>query len=530
MKLASLPPLSNWQRAFVGLAVCTFLACGGGGLLAQPLAAQRNAVSDNFNVALTETDATGQSGTTQQALTEAGTTVPSNIVLILTDDFSMNLIATSNNVLALSMPNLAQMMRDGMSFTHYFVTDSLCCPSRASIFTGMLPHNTGIYTNSPPDGGYEVFMSRGNDAKSFSVALRESGYQTAMMGKYLNGYKPKRNNAPKGWSEWAVSGNGYPNFSYDLNVNGSVIRPPLHMTDQISELGQAFIKRSVKGPFFLELSTFSPHGPYVPPKRYAKLFPNLAYPKTPAYLARPDANAPTWLKEIPPVSGTAQAKMAEDYRKRARSDKGIDDMIGAVRKQLAELGLANNTYVIFTSDNGYHMGEYSLRSGKQTPFDTDIRVPLVVVGPGVTPASSTDAITMNIDFAPTFRELAGLRPSATVDGQSFAATLRGKPGHQRTLAVVEHIHAGKRRDNPDEHTNKSGNPPSYMALRLKDAMYVEYEGGDISYYDLKTDPYELRNIADTLPPQRLKALHDATQANHTCVGTAACLAAQSLTP
>lgn len=460
----------------------------------------------------------------------AGATPGPNIVVVLVDDFSLDLMTTQNGVLAASMPNLARMQKEGVTFTKYFVTDSLCCPSRTSIFTGLLPHNSGVYTNSPPDGGLEAFMAQGDDAKTFAVALHQQFYRTAMMGKYLNGYQPDKNGVPQGWSDWAVAGNGYPNFNYVLNQNGALTTSPLHLTDQLSALGQDFIKQAAAGPFFLELATFSPHAPYVPPARYADAFPDLTYPKTPAFGARPDANAPTWLKAIPALDQKTMGKIDEIYRQRVRSDKGVDDMIGAVRQTLADLGLSDTTYVIFTSDNGYHMGEYSLRPGKMTPFDTDIRVPLVVVGPGIAAGRAVDAITMNIDFYPTFSELAGLPANASVDGRSLVALLHGKPGPWRNIAVVEHKNAVPDPENPDLPGAKAGNPPTYVALRLPDAMYVEYEGGEVSYYDLTSDPYQLANIAGTLSPDRLKALHEAVVANHGCVGATACAAAQNLTP
>src|SRR5204862_3299253 len=104
-----------------------------------------------------------------------------NVVFILTDDLSWDLVQY--------MPRVQQMQRDGMTFTNYFVTDSLCCPSRASIFTGRFPHNHGVLTNTPPSGGFAAFRS-GAQRQTFATALHAAGYRTAMMGKYLNGYHP----------------------------------------------------------------------------------------------------------------------------------------------------------------------------------------------------------------------------------------------------------------------------------------------------------------------------------------------------
>ena len=166
-----------------------------------------------------------------------------------------------------------------------------------------------------------------------------------------------------------------------------------------------------------------------------------------------------------------------------------------------------------------------------TPFDTDIHVPLVVVGPGVAAGKIQSDITMNIDLYPTFVDLAGLPAAASVDGQSLVGVLQGQPGLGRTIALVEHKQAPMTKDDPDATDAKAGDPPTYVAMRMKDALYVEYlKTGEVSYYDLTTDPYALTNIAPTLPADKLAALHDALEANHTCSGVKECGAAQSLTP
>ncbi len=462
-----------------------------------------------------------------------GAPLPPNIVLVLVDDFSMNLMTGDQKILTRSMPNLARMIKDGANFSHYFVTDSLCCPSRTSIFTGLLPHNSQIYSNVPPDGGYKGFMAHGDDGKTFALTLHAAGYQTAMMGKYLNGYEPKVHGIPQGWSEWAVTGNGYPNFNYVLNHNGMLIRSPLHLTDKLSSLAQDFLRQAAAGPFFLEVATFSPHAPFVPPARYAKAFAGLAYPKTPAYEARPDAAAPDWLAAMAPITAKESDVMVKHFRNRVRSDKGVDDMIGALRQTLADLGVAYRTYVIFTSDNGFHMGEYSLHEGKMTPFDTDVHVPLVIIGPGIAAGKTINAVTLNIDFYPTFADWAGAPANPNVDGHSFAALLKGKSGPWRKIALVEHRQVDLTiQDDPDLPAPGSGNPPDYRALRLPGALYVEYlnQSNVIGYYDLTRDPYELHNIAAQLTPARKAALHAAMLANSSCSGQSQCWAAQSLTP
>jgi len=457
-----------------------------------------------------------------------GKTHPPNIVLILADDFSMNLMTEDQDILSQTMPNLARMIRDGVTFPHYFVTNSLCCPSRATIFTGLLPHNSGVFTNSKPDGGFFAFQANDDASKTFAVTLQGAGYATAMMGKYLNGYMPQRDGVPMGWSEWAVAGNGYANFNYVLNENGVLRLPGPHLTDEISILGRKFIAANADRPFFLELAAFSPHGPYVPPVRYNNAFADISYPKGPAYDARPDASAPAWLKAIPALTDKEKASMAATFQRRLQSDKGIDDMIGALRTQLVSLGIADKTYVIFTSDNGFHMGEYSLRSGKLTPFDTDIRVPLVVVGPQVAPGGIVDHLAGNVDLAPTFAAIAKAPKLAEADGRSLLPLLTGTdPGAWRSSILVEHHQVRGASDNPDAAAKNGGDPPTYAALRTRTGLYVEYVTGEVSYYDLAPDPHQQINIAASLPKDRLAALHAALIANTACHGPGACWDAQS---
>lgn len=467
---------------------------------------------------------------------QAATAKP-NIVFVLADDFSMNLIGKA--VLHESMPHVEAMMQDGISFSRYFVTDSLCCPSRSSIFTGKLPHDTGVFTNSGDDGGFAAFVKNGNTPETFAVALQKAGYKTAMMGKYLNGYEPTKDAPPKGWDEWDVAGNGYPQFNYDLNENGKVVHfgkdASDYLTDVVSGLGQDFIKANASGPFFLEIATFAPHAPYVPAPRNANDFPGLSLDRAAPYGARPDASAPQWLKQIKPLGKPAMARMDEAFRMRVQSDEAIDKMIGGIEALLKQLHLDQNTYIVFSGDNGYHMGEYSLRPGKMTPFDTDIEVPLIITGPGVKAGATVTAIAENIDLCPTFTELGGAAASAGLqpDGHSLVALLDGSaPKAWRNEALIEHHHPPRDPSDPDVQEGPSGNPPSYEAIRMPDALYVEYGApqNDAAYYDLKTDPLELRNTVKSLPSATVAKLHQVLAANTACKGADACWVAQSAAP
>jgi N-acetylglucosamine-6-sulfatase len=456
----------------------------------------------------------------------AGAAKPPNIVFILADDLSSNLVPY--------MPNLMAMQREGTSFSNYFVTDSLCCPSRSSIFTGKFPHNTGVFTNMPPDGGYEVFTARGNESLTFAIALQRAGYKTAMLGKYLNGYHPVKDGVPHGWNEWDVAGNGYPEFNYNLNENGRIARygnsPQDYVTDVVAALGEAFVRKSAHGPFFIEIATFAPHAPYIPAPRDADKFPGLSAPRSAAFAARPDSHAPNWLKVIRPLGPMEVGKIDQAFRMRAQSVQAIDKMIGEIRSMLSALG-AENTYIVFSSDNGLHMGEYSLRPGKQTPFDIDIRVPLVVVGPGVPKGQVVDAIVENVDLFETFLEIAGASSPSSPDGHSLVPLLQGSAvADWRNLALIEHHRPVLNPADPDAPMPHSGSPTSYEAMRTENALYVEYTDDETGYYDLTRDPLELKNISDNLSAEKRKRLHDALRANQDCQGPQACWNAQHLAP
>jgi N-acetylglucosamine-6-sulfatase len=446
-----------------------------------------------------------------------------NIVFVLADDFSMNLVQF--------MPRVREMQKDGVTFTNYFVTDSLCCPSRSSIFTGRYPHNTGIYRNVGPDGGYLAFLNRGHERATFAASLAAAGYRTAMLGKYLNGYQPRQHGPAPGWSEWNVAGNGYGEYNYDLNQNAAINHfgrtPADYLTDVVSAAAVRFIKQSAGTPFMIEVATFAPHAPYTPAPRDAEAFPGLTAPRTPAFNATPDADDPQWLRALPPLSAADIAGIDRDFRKRAQSVLAIDAMIGQLQAAVAAIGATDNTYFVFSSDNGYHMGEHRMMPGKMTAFDTDIRVPLIVTGPGVPAGRTRDEIVGNIDLCPTFTDLAFAASPVDVDGHSLVPLLHGQQVEGwRTVALVEHRGPLRQLTDPDMPGLRSGNPPTYEAIRSARALYVEYATGEREYHDLATDPDELRNTFASLSPEEKTSLHATLEAVQACHDAADCWTAE----
>lgn len=449
-----------------------------------------------------------------------------NIVFVLTDDLSWNLVQF--------MPNVQQMQREGVTFRNFFVTDSLCCPSRSSIFTGRLPHNTGIFTNGGPLGGYRTFERNGLPAASLAVQLQASGIRTAMLGKYLNGYEPRRDPPDPGWDFWSVAGNGYREFRYYLNTNGTTrwygSAPKHYLTDVIAHQAAKFIRDMGSQQFFIEVATFAPHGPYVPAPRHANKLRDVRLPRGPAFNTPAEGDPLHWLQVRPPLTAAYQERLDHDFRLRAQSVIAVDEMIGLLRRSVEAAGQAANTYFVFSSDNGFHMGEHRMNQGKLTAYDEDIRVPLIIVGPGVPPGREVTEVTENIDLAATFAELMGTSMT-DVDGRSLARLVHGQsePGW-RTMALVEHRGPVHGPDDPDMPLAKAVNPPSYEALRARDWQYVEYADGGREYHDLLTDPHEMRNTYSSLPMARQAELRGLLAAAVACRGAAPCWAAQGGQP
>ncbi|HUA03225.1 MAG TPA: sulfatase [Solirubrobacteraceae bacterium] len=462
-----------------------------------------------------------------------------DIVFVLTDDLSMNLLRF--------MPHVQAMELDGMSFENYFVSDSLCCPSRASIFTGDFPHDTGVFSNFGPGGGFNAFYKRGDERRTFPIALQRVGYVTALMGKFLNGYLETKGHAadgqitsvpagyvPPGFTDWDVAGWGYPEFNYTLNQNGKLKRyghkPSDYLTDVIAHDGVQFIDSAARSdkPFFLELATFAPHSPYTPAPQDAHDFPDLEAPRPPSFDVLP-THAPLWLAGHARLTGKQIAKINVAFRKRAQAVQAVDRMIGAIEETLAADGIARDTYLIFSSDNGLHTGEYRLMPGKLTAFDTDIHVPLVVVGPGVPAGSTTSAMAENIDLAKTFTAIGGT--TIRSDGHSLLGVMHGDGlAGWRNAILVEH-HGGLMSPfDPDFQQTPSGNPTTYEAMRTSRFLYVEYDDGEREFYDLQIDPFELHNISGELTRKQLARLHAELGRLKRCHGGRKCWAAMHVAP
>lgn len=439
-----------------------------------------------------------------------------NVVFVLADDLDWGLF---NQV-----PRLAALPARGMTFTNHTVIDSLCCPSRVSILRGQYIHNHKVISNiEATGGGWPTFRRLGEHRDCLPVWLNDAGSTTGMLGKYMNEY-PDLNRpeyVPPGWDEWAVPtsrGDSYTGYDYGLNENGVVKQygdnPYDFLNDVLNRKAQSFIRKSPDG-FFLQFSTYSPHKPFATAQRHRAKHTFTRIPRTPAYNAI-GINEPAWMKQFFPLSEKRLRNLDKVWSDRARSAETVADTVDTVFNTLAATGRAKDTLVVISSDNGYHMGEYRLPKGKRLPYDADTVVPLIMIGPGITPGTRIDDMTSSIDFAPTFTDLLGARAPSWIDGRSLVPFIsNGKaPSNWRTGALSESLGIST----PDDPDWQRFNPPRYDALRTKEWLYVQYADGSRTLHNRLSDPYSLNNVIDSTDPVIVAQLRAQTNELRVCAG------------
>lgn len=438
---------------------------------------------------------------------------PPNIVFILADDLDA--------AAASKMVQMKALITDaGASFQKHYVNVSLCCPSRVSTLRGQFAHNTTIYGNNAPNGGFEGTYDKGIESSTVATWLQDAGYRTAMVGKYLNGYPntaPSDTYIPPGWTEWYSPNGGspYSQFDYQLNENGTSVSyghaDADYLTDVISDKAVDFIRRSVTDhptqPFFAYVATYAPHLPATPAPRHADTFPGLRAPRTGSFNEADVSDKPAWVRDAPLLTDEQVALIDEQYRKRRQSLLAVDDLVKRVIDTLTELGQLENTYVFFTSDNGYHQGQHRLESGKMTAYEEDLLIPLSVRGPGVKPTATITALTANVDYAPTFVEIASAVQPEWVDGRSLIPLFKGStvsPWRQALMLSHGEVDKGTARalrysgllepDDPFDQSTQAAIIPMFKGLRTADDVtYVAYLNGEYELYENAKDLRQLRN-------------------------------------
>ncbi|HEY3764760.1 MAG TPA: sulfatase [Gaiellales bacterium] len=433
-----------------------------------------------------------------------------NIVLILTDDQRFDTLW--------SMPNVKKLLVDhGVTFTNAFVTNSFCCPSRSTILTGNYSHTTGIYGNRPPHGGAVDFHRYGDDRSTIAIWLRDAGYHTGLVGKYLNGYHGRF--IPPGWDTWDAFNWGYHYYGFQLYQNDhpaachgafkcAVTYPKTaYSTNVLTGMATKFIHTAPKNrPFFLYFAPYAPHLPATPEYRYRTRYRHLPLFR-PADFNKVTASQPAWLKALPRLKQKGIDFVGTFRRHQYESLISVDNGVKRVVAALKARGALHDTMIVFASDNGLEWGQHGFPAAeKRTPYDESIRIPMVVrYDPLTTKAKRDNHLILNTDWAPTWATLAHAEHPKT-EGLDFLPLLR--PGDAkvpwRTSFLLE---------------NWDGSPPTpdptYCGLRAQHYLYVEYQGGSQELYDLRRDPGELHNLV-TVPAYHkvLARLH--AQTLHDC--------------
>ena len=400
-------------------------------------------------------------------------------------------------------------------------------------------------TNLPPDGGYKKFQSERLTKQTFAVALQDSpAISTSMLGKYLNGYGDPKMNAttapvPPGWTDWHVSNNtGYGEFNYYMNDNGSYN----FYLKGLGTYGVDVLNADAPAVHRRDTPT-NPSWSRPPPSPRIAVHTGTAQcqrlPRddraTRSVVQRPEHQSPTWLGQRAPDRDHQILTIDAAYRKRAQAIESVDKLLADTEATLNREGTAQNTYIVFSSDNGYHLGQHRILDGKQTAFDTDIRVPLIVAGPGVPHGKVVAQVAQNTDLCPTFEQLAGLRVPSSVEGHSLVPLLhpsRAAP-RWRTVALLEH--QGDTKPGDPDFQGAGSNPPSYIGIRIQgarlpgfrgplNATWVEYRDHqhDFEYYNDAKDPYQLDNIASSLTKRQRTTLHAVLERLHTCHTSSTC--------
>ncbi|GAA4799338.1 sulfatase [Olivibacter ginsenosidimutans] len=423
-----------------------------------------------------------------------------NIVFIYTDDQRFDALSLVQEAQAakarfpwFKTPNIDRIGREGVRFSNAFVVSSLCSPSRASMLTSQYNHQNGIANN------HTVFT---NTDPTYATELQQAGYSTGFIGKWH--MANQRGPRPGFNYSFSFFGQGkYHDCPFQLNGD-QIIETKGWVDDVSTDSALAFIKRNADRPFMLALAFKSSHGPWSPPERLAnaysevKLTPPVSEGVDAPYKGKVAVNRPRKNNkdigqktiESQQVSWTAKNdKMIRNY---FRVLKAVDENVGHILDLLDSMRLAEHTVVVFTTDNGYFLGEHHL-GDKRAAYEESMRVPLLVRYPAyLPPGKVVDKLVLNIDIAPTFLDFAGIPTPHTFQGESWGPLAEGKAIPWRKSFLYEYFY------------ERNFNTPTVVALRTENAKLVVYPGQEewAEMFDLTTDPNEKHNLY-----QDLKEIH-----------------------
>lgn len=512
----------------LGLAAVTLAACSG----SQPPGSAGSSGADK-----------AAEGAQQPGPLEASATLPStaypavkkpNILVIETDDMRADELET--------MPNVEKLIADrGLSFENSFAPYPLCCPSRTSFLTGKYSHNHHVLSHLPPYG-----FGSFDDRTTIATRLQQAGYRTALVGKYLNGYgaqpvhgtkKSSVRYVPPGWTAWRAGldhtwpsgspnrGGTYHYYAMTQNVDGKVApHRGVYSSDLTAQQTRGLIDRfgatdtaTKRDPWFIWWTPVAPHfgapaesdDPPVlrrtdgreeliktpaRPESVKGLFDaRITHPlgSPPSGPAEADmSDKPRYLRDVPEMDSAEKRAVTELSRQRAESLYALDKQIGVTLERLQARGQLERTMIVFTSDNGYFLGEHRKRQGKILPHEPSLRVPLLIAGPGVPHGVRYDPAT-TIDLAPTFASYAGTSmPGA--DGRNLRPTIAGPDRGWDLPLVTEGLMT------VPGYTSPSAEPGFDSGLNIRGVRtgrykYVKYADGESELYDLQQDPLEMES-------------------------------------
>ena len=400
-----------------------------------------------------------------------------NIIFILSDDHRWDFMSCAGHPYVRT-PNLDRLAREGLHFTNAFVTTSLCSPSRASFLTGQYAHTHGVRNNLTPWRDENV---------TFLELLKQEGYDTAFIGKWhMPGRLPKLRGVDQFVTFTVQEGQGR-YWSCPLIVDG-VERPSRkpYITEELTDYALAFIEKQRNRPFCLYLAHKAVHHEFSPPPDLANLYRDVK-------LNLPGGAVPwlTWTRGHiwAGTMGTLEG-LVKDY---SRVVVAMDREIGRVLAKLDELGIADDTLVVYAGDNGYFWGEHRLVD-KRWAYEESIRVPFLARFPRMVPDPGRKApqMVLNIDLAPTLLEVAGVPMPKSMEGQSFVPVLRSGRAPGRKAWLYEYF-----KDFPY-------NVPEIRAVRTERHAYMEYGGRRApELYDVTEDPHQTRDLMNTPEGKRL---------------------------